>query len=56
MGKYYENLDAILSLIKKLDKKHTLAEFIQDCIVRAKKNPELSVDEIIKAAKQRWLE
>ena len=56
MGKYYENLDNLIDLIKKLEKKHLLAEFILDCIATAKKNPEMSVHEIIKTAKQKWLQ
>ena len=28
MGKYYEDLDTLIQLIKKIDKKHQLAEFI----------------------------
>ena len=55
MGKYYENLDNLIELIKKLEKKHLLAEFILDCITRAKENPEMSLHEIIKSAKQKWL-
>lgn len=56
MGKYYENLDTLIELIKKLDKKHHLAEFILDCITRAKKEPEKTPHEIIKESKNKWLE
>ena len=28
MGKYYEDLDTLIQLIKKIDKKNQLAEFI----------------------------
>ena len=55
MGKDYENLDVLIELIKKLDKKHLLAEFILDCITRAKKNPELTPHQILKEAKKKWL-
>lgn len=55
MGKYYENLDTLIELIKKLDKKHMLAEFILDCIQIAKKNPEMTANEIIKTAKKKRL-
>ena len=55
MGKYYENLDDLVELIKKLEKKHLLAEFILDCITKAKSNPELTPHQIIKEAKKRWL-
>lgn len=55
MGKYYENLDDLVELIKKLEKKHLLAEFILDCITRSKANPELTPHQIIKEAKKKWL-
>lgn len=53
MGKYYENLETLISLIKKLDKKHLLAEFILDCIILTKQNPEATAHEIIKIAKKK---
>lgn len=53
MGKYYENLDDLIGLIKKIDKKNMLAEFILDCIVIARTNPELTPHEIIKKAKDK---
>lgn len=56
MGKYYENLDTLIELIKKLDKKHTLAEFILDCIQMARTNPEKTAHEIIKESKKKRLE
>ena len=56
MGKYYENLDTLIGLIKKLDKKHLLAEFILDCIKLAKDDPKKSPHEIIKEAKEKRLE
>lgn len=56
MGKYYENLDTLIGLIKKLDKKHFLAEFILDCIKLAKDDPKKSPHEIIKEAKEKRLE
>ena len=55
MGKYYEDLDDLVELIKKLEKKHLLAEFILDCITRGKANPNLTPHEIIKQAKKKWL-
>jgi len=55
MGKYYENLDTLIELISKLEKRHVLAEFILDCITRTKTNPELTAHEIIKQAKKKWL-
>jgi hypothetical protein len=55
MGKYYENLDDLISLIKKIDKKNQLAEFVLECIVLTKKNPEKSAHEIIKEVKKKRL-
>jgi hypothetical protein len=54
MGKYYENLDDLIGLIKKLEKNHNLAELILECIIIAKLNPEKSAHEIIKEAKKKW--
>lgn len=55
MGKYYENLDDLIGLIKKIDKKNLLAEFILDCITISKNNPNLTPHEIIKEAKKKRL-
>ena len=55
MGKYYENLETLIELINKLDKKNLLAEFILDCVVLAKENPDKSPHEIIKEAKKKRL-
>ena len=55
MGKYYENLDTLIELIKKLDKKHLLAEFILDCIQMSRKEPNKTPHEIIKQAKKKRL-
>lgn len=56
MGKYYENLNDLIDLIKKIDKKNLLAEFILDCIKRAKETPDSSIHEIIKESKKKTLE
>lgn len=56
MGKYYENLDTLIGLIKKLEKKHLLAEFILDCILFTKQNPQATAHEIIKMAKKKRAE
>lgn len=52
MGKFYENLETLIELIHKLDKKHLLAEFILKCITIAKKDPDKTPHEIIKEAKK----
>lgn len=56
MGKYYENLDTLIDLIKKLDKKNQLAEFILDCISKARKEPTKTAHDIIKESKKKFLE
>lgn len=56
MGKYYENLDTLIELIKKLDKKNALAEFILDCISTTKKDPKKTPHEIIKECKKKRLD
>lgn len=55
MGKYYENLDTLIQLVKKLEKKHLLAEFILDCIAVTKKDVGKSAHEIIKESKKNIL-
>lgn len=55
MGKYYENLDTLIQLIQKLEKRNILAEFILDCISTAKKEPTKTIHEIIKEVKQKRL-
>jgi hypothetical protein len=55
MGKYYENLEDLVKLLNKLDKKNLLAEFILGCIIIAKENPNKSAHEIIKESKKKWL-
>jgi hypothetical protein len=54
MGKFYENLSDLIDLIKKVDKKSKLAEFILTCITTAKDNPNLTPHEIIKISKKKW--
>jgi len=51
MGKFYENLDDLTQLIKKLEKKDEVAIFILRVIAYAKDNPTLSVHQIIKDTK-----
>ena len=54
MGKYYENLDDLIQLVKKVEKKHLLAEFLLECILLTKITPAKSTHEIIKEAKKKW--
>ena len=52
MGKFYENLDDLKNLVKKLEKKDEVAIFILRVIAYAKEHPELSVHQIIKDVKK----
>ena len=51
MGKFYEDLDTLNELIKKLDKKNDVSIFVLRAIKHAKENPEKSVSDIIKETK-----
>ena len=52
MGKFYEDLDTLNDLIKKLDKKNEFSIFMLRAIKHAKENPEKSVSDIIKDIKK----
>ena len=52
MGKYYEDLDTLIELIKKLEKKKVLAEFIIKLVRTTKLNPDKSVSDVIKETKK----
>lgn len=52
MGKFYEDLDTLNELIKKLDKKNEVSIFMLRTIRYAKENPEKSVSDIIKDIKK----
>lgn len=54
MGKYYEDLDTLIGLIKKIDKKKQLAEFIIRVARYAKENPNKSVSDVIKETKKEF--
>lgn len=54
MGKFYEDLDTLIELIKKLEKKKVLAEFIIRAIRNAKENPDKSVSDVIKETKKEF--
>ena len=55
MGKYYENLDTLIELIKKIEKKNLLGEFILTCIALSKGDPKKTPHQIIKEAKEKTL-
>jgi hypothetical protein len=52
MGKFYEDLDTLNELIKKLDKKNELSVFILRAIRYATQNPSLPPHQIIKDVKK----
>ncbi len=52
MGKFYEDLDTLNELIKKLDKKNDVSIFVLRAIKHAKENPQKSVSDIIKETKK----
>ncbi len=52
MGKFYEDLDTLNELIKKLDKKNEVSIFMLRAIKYAKENPEKSISDIIKDTKK----
>ena len=54
MGKYYQDLDTLIELIKKIDKKKQLAEFIIKAVRNAKENPDKSVSDVIKETKKEF--
>jgi len=52
MGKFYEDLDTLNELVKKLDKKNEVSIFMIRAIKHAKENPQKSVSDIIKDTKK----
>lgn len=55
MGRYYEDLDTLIELVKKLDKKKLTAEFILKMARILKDNPNQTITNAIKEAKKRVL-
>ena len=54
MGKFYEDLETLIELIKKIDKKHLLAEFIIRVARNEHANPSKSVSDVIKETKKEF--
>lgn len=52
MGKFYEDLDTLNELIKKLDKKNQLSEFIVRALRNMKESPNKSISDVIKETKK----
>ncbi len=54
MGKFYEDLDTLNELVKKLENKHKLSEFIIRALRKMKETPEKSVSDVIKETKKEF--
>ncbi len=54
MGKFYEDLDTLNELVKRLDKKNQLSEFIIRAIRHMKNNPDKSISDVIKETKKEY--
>jgi hypothetical protein len=54
MGKFYEDLDTLIQLIKKIDKKNQLTEFIIRLARNAQNNPTKSISDVIKETKKEF--
>ena len=54
MGKFYEDLETLNELVKKLEKKDKISEFIIRAIRKMKDNPEKSVSDVIKETKKEF--
>lgn len=54
MGKFYENLDVLTQLVKKLEKKRMLAEFIIRLLSNMKENPKKSISDVITETKKEY--
>jgi hypothetical protein len=52
MGKFYEDLDTLNELVKKIEKKEKLSEFIIRALRKMKDNPTKSVSDVIKETKK----
>jgi hypothetical protein len=52
MGKFYEDLDTLNELVKKLDKKNQISEFIIKSLRHMKNNPDKSISDVIKETKK----
>jgi hypothetical protein len=54
MGKFYEDLDTLNELVKKMDKKHQLSEFIIRALRNMKQSSEKSISDVIKETKKEF--
>jgi predicted CopG family antitoxin len=54
MGKFYEDLDTLNELVKKLENKNKLSEFIIRALRKMKETPEKSVSDVIRETKKEF--
>jgi hypothetical protein len=54
MGKFYEDLATLNELVKKLDKKNQLSEFIIKTLREMKDNPHKSISDVIKETNKKY--
>lgn len=54
MGKFYEDLDTLNELIKKLENKNKLSEFVIRALRKMKETPEKSISDVIKETKKEY--
>ena len=54
MGKFYEDLDTLNELIKKIDKKNQLSEFVIRALRKMKETPEKTISDVIKETKKEF--
>jgi predicted hydrocarbon binding protein len=54
MGKFYEDLDTLNELVKKMEKKNQLSEFIIRALRNMKETPEKTISDVIKETKKEF--
>jgi uncharacterized membrane-anchored protein YjiN (DUF445 family) len=54
MGKFYEDLDTLNELVKKMDKKNQLSEFIIRALRNMKHSSEKTISDVIKETKKEF--
>jgi hypothetical protein len=54
MGKFYEDLDTLNELVKKLENKHKLSEFIIRALRNMKDEPSKSISDVINETRKEF--
>ena len=54
MGKFYEDLDTLNELVKKLDKKNKISEFIIRALRNMKDEPTKSISDVINETRKEF--